>query len=548
MVTWSTSCDPFGLACRLVLALTSRIEPHASKVSFAVKAMEFIYAFVWTVSASLMLISVAVILFVGKIFIGKSANSPAYPPVKGTVFHQILYVNRLYDHQTELARTCPTYRLLAPYESAVFTADIRNIEHVLKTRFDKYSKGRFNLEALADLFGKGIFLADGEQWRHQRKISSYEFSTRVLRDFSCRVFRSGAGKLARAVSSAAKLHQSLDIQDLLMRCTLDSIFKVGFGVDLNCLEGSNADGVAFSTAFDELNALVFWRYVDPIWKLKRFFNLGSEALIKKHKKVIEDFVYEVIRSKKEHIKQQHEHDSIEKDDILSRFLVESKKDPDNMNDDYLKDIILNFMIAGKDTSAATLSCFIYMLCKNPLVQEKVLQEIRDTMDSEYNEQHDVESFVAEISDSAIEKMHYLHAALTETLRLYPAVPMNGRCAEEDDTLPDGYRLRKGDGVYYLSYAMGRMPYISGDNAEDFRPERWIENGVFQHQPPFKFIAFHAGPRICLGKDFAFRQMKIISVALLWFFRFKLVDDNKSVTYKTMFTLHIDGGLHVHPVR
>ncbi|CAM8917521.1 unnamed protein product [Rhodiola kirilowii] len=207
------------------------------------------------------------------------------------------------------------------------------------------------------------------------------------------------------------------------------------------------------------------------------------------------------------------------------------------------------MIAGKDTSAVTLSLFIYMLCKNPLVQEKVLQEIRDTINiNDDNEEHSVEIFIAKISDSVLVKMHYLNAALTETLHLYPAVPMNGRCAEEDDTLPDGYKLRKGDDVYYMSYAMGRMPYIWGDDADDFKPERWIENGIFQNQSPFKFIAFHAGPRICLGKDFAYRQMKIISAALLWFFWFKLADDSKTVTYKTMFTLHISGGLHVQAIK
>lgn len=67
---------------------------------------------------------------------------------------------------------------------------------------------------------------------------------------------------------------------------------------------------------------------------------------------------------------------------------------------------------------------------------------------------------------------------------------DGRCAETDDILPDGFKLKKGDGVYYLAYAMGRMPYIWGDDAEDFRPERWLDNGIFQPESPFKFTAFH----------------------------------------------------------
>lgn len=60
----------------------------------------------------------------------------------------------------------------------------------------------------------------------------------------------------------------------------------------------------------------------------------------------------------------------------------------------------------------------------------------------------------------------------------------------DDTLPDGYSVNKGDMVSYQPYAMGRMKFIWGDDAEDFRPERWLdENGIFKPESPFKFTAF-----------------------------------------------------------
>lgn len=60
----------------------------------------------------------------------------------------------------------------------------------------------------------------------------------------------------------------------------------------------------------------------------------------------------------------------------------------------------------------------------------------------------------------------------------------------DDTLPDGYNVKKGDMVAYQPYAMGRMKFIWGDDAEEFRPERWLDqNGIFQPESPFKFTAF-----------------------------------------------------------
>jgi len=86
-----------------------------------------------------------------------------------------------------------------------------------------------------------------------------------------------------------------------MRCSLESIFKVGFGVDLNCLDGSGGDDNSFIKAFDDSNELIYWRYVDPFWKLKRYFNIGSEALLKKNIKFIHEFVDELIRSRREQL-------------------------------------------------------------------------------------------------------------------------------------------------------------------------------------------------------------------------------------------------------
>ncbi|KAH7519551.1 hypothetical protein FEM48_Zijuj08G0049000 [Ziziphus jujuba var. spinosa] len=474
-----------------------------------------------------------------KIFTGKNINSPAYHPVKGTIFDQLFYFKTLFDYQTKIASKCSTFRLLGPIYSEIYTTEPRNIEHFLKASFDKYSKGDKNQDIMRDLFGHGIFAVDGEKWKQQRKLASFEFSTRVLRDFSCSVFRRNAAKLVRVVSGFSVAGRVFDMQDLLMRCTLDSIFKVGFGVELNCLEGSSKEGTTFMKAFDDANALVYWRYADPFWKLKRFLDVGTEASLKKNVKVVDDFVRQLIRTKRKLLEARK--DCVDKEDILSRFLMESEKNPEKMNDQYLRDIILNFMIAGKDTSANTLSWFFYMLCKNPIAQEKVAQEVRDVFGGKVDEDN-IDGFIANLTDANLEKMHYLHAALTETLRLYPAVPVDGRHANVDDVLPDGFKVKKGDGVCYLSYAMGRMPHIWGEDAEVFRPERWLSNGIFQPESPFKFVAFHAGPRICLGKDFAYRQMKILSTALLRFFRFKMADETKSATYRTMFTLHIDGHL------
>lgn len=160
----------------------------------------------------LLLFLIPIIAFLIRIFSGKSINNPKYAPVLGTVFHQLFYFNRLYDHQTEVARKHSTFRLLGPGQSEIYTTDLQNIEHVLKTNFDKYAKGKYNQDVVKDLFGTGIFAVDGEKWRQQRKVASFEFSTRVLRDFSCTVFRRSAIKLVRKVHECSLANKVFDMQ------------------------------------------------------------------------------------------------------------------------------------------------------------------------------------------------------------------------------------------------------------------------------------------------------------------------------------------------
>ncbi|EOX96168.1 Cytochrome P450 family protein isoform 3 [Theobroma cacao] len=351
-------------------------------------------------------------LFTVKFFAAKlrekqKKNKTKYHPVGGTVFNQLLNFKRLHHYMTDLAGKYRTYRLLSPFRSEVYTSEPDNVEYIPKTNFQNYGKGEYNYSLLKGLLGDGIFAVDGDKWRQQRKVSSYEFSTKVLRDFSTVVFRKNAAKLANIVSDAAKSNKIMDIQDLFMKSTLDSIFKVGFGVELDSVCGSNLEGKEFTAAFDDSSAAILFRYVDIFWKIKRFLNIGSEAKLKKSTKVADNFVYKLIHNKIEQMRNSND-SSMKKEDILSRFLQLNDTDPT-----YVRDIILNFIIAGKDTTATTLSWFIYMLCKHPDVQEKVAQEVKKATDTK--EVKDFSEFAAILSEEALGKMHYLHAALTETL-------------------------------------------------------------------------------------------------------------------------------------
>ncbi|KAI5411905.1 hypothetical protein KIW84_056828 [Lathyrus oleraceus] len=173
---------------------------------------------------------------------GQNTKDEKYHPVAGTVFNQLMNFNTLHHYMTDLARKYKTYRLLSPCRNEIYTAEPNNVEYILKTNFDNYGKGLYNYLDLKDLLGDGISTVDGEKWREQRKISSHEFSTKMLRDFSTLIFRKNAAKLANIVSEAAMSNTKLEIQDLFMKSTLDSIFKVAFGTELDSMCGTNEEG------------------------------------------------------------------------------------------------------------------------------------------------------------------------------------------------------------------------------------------------------------------------------------------------------------------
>ncbi|KAK1575654.1 hypothetical protein Q3G72_007309 [Acer saccharum] len=491
-----------------------------------------------TTLAAVVILSVVVLIH------GRKRSS--YHPVGGSIFHQRKNMHRIQDFRTDVARKHKTYRFpgFLGSTSQVLTVDPVNVEYMLKTYFANYGNRWSNDITLIDLLGEGIFNVDGEKWHHQRKLTSYEFSTKTLRDYSNKVSKTNAIKLARILADqAVASNQTIDIQDLFEKAALDSAFKVIVGVELDVMCGTLEEGIRFSNSLDAARSLIARRLVNVFWKIKRYLNIGSEALLRKCIKEVDEFVYKIIKRKIEEQVQNSSHDNHDiqmkkSEDVLSRFLEAKQTDTK-----YLRDMIINLVMAGKDTTSAALSFFFYMMCKHPDIQEKIAKEVIKA--TEVNQNSSFDELAANINENTLDKMQYLHAALTETLRLYPPLPADGKVCFSDDTMPDGFRVDKGDLVIYLPYAMGRTEFLWGNDAEEFRPERWLgESGRFHPESPFKFTAFQAGPRICLGKEFAYRQLKIFCMILLASYVFKLSDENEEVKYDSSLTLTFNGGLHL----
>lgn len=138
---------------------------------------------------------------------------------------------------------------------------------------------------------------------------------------------------------------------------------------------------------------------------------------------------------------------------------------------------------------------------------------------------------------------YIMAVFYETLRFYPPVPFEIKQCEQATTLPDGTFLPKDAVLLWCTWAMNRSKLIWSDDAEDFRPERWLEDGVLISKSAFEYPVFNGGPRTCLGKKMAESVAVQVIAALILKFDFELLDDKERVS-KDSLTLPMEGGLPV----
>lgn len=184
---------------------------------------------------------------------------------------------------------------------------------------------------------------------------------------------------------------------------------------------------------------------------------------------------------------------------------------------FLRDTIVNFLLAGRDTTSAALTWFFWLVSKNPLAEAKIREELKETIPEKEDQKWHI------FRTEELNKLVYLHGALCETLRLYPPVPFQHKAPHQADVLPSGHRVHPKMKILFSLYAMGRMTTIWGKDCFEFKPERWItEQGGIKYEPSYKFFAFNAGPRTCLGKGVAFTQMKAVAAAIIHNYNVQLV--------------------------
>ncbi|XP_031499767.1 cytochrome P450 94C1-like [Nymphaea colorata] len=445
--------------------------------------------------------------------------------------------HNLADWYAALLEKSPTHTIHNHLLGNIITANPKNVEHMLVTRFDNYPKGKAFSAILHDLLGRGIFNVDGELWRSQRKMASFELGSANVRGFVFGLVSDEIRqRLVPVMEAAERSGAGLDLQDVLRRFSFDCICKASFGVDPRCLELSLPLS-EFAHAFDSASQMSARRattWTPYVWKAKRLLRVGSERELRDAVRKTHALAEEVIRRRRASV------GSSKHRDLLSRFMGSTK------DDRLLRDIVVSFLLAGRDTVAAALTAFFWLVSCHPHVENSILDEICRVASplGEFTKETLADASEITLEHKQLKDLHYLQAAISESMRLYPPVQFDSKYAAQDDVLPDGTVVKKGTRVTYHPYAMGRMESIWGPDCRKFQPEKWLKNGVFVPDNPFKYPVFQAGSRVCLGKEIAFMQMKSVAVTILWRFTIETKPCCRQLKFSPGLTANISGGLPV----
>ncbi|XP_030527458.1 alkane hydroxylase MAH1-like [Rhodamnia argentea] len=483
--------------------------------------------------------------------LGKRGDGlPRNWPLVGMLPELLLNLSRVHDWATGiLERSRCNFLLRLLWFSGMdmlFTADPANVHYIMSTNFGNFPKGP-EFKRVFDVLGDGIFNSDSDRWRMQRRVAQALMNDQRFHRFLATTTSDKVENgLLKVFDELSRRGVTVDLQDLFQRFTFDSACKFVTGFDPGSLSVEFPE-VPFSKALDDAEEVIFYRHLYPEWfgTLQRLLGIGVEEKLRRAWEDMDQIVGNYIVLKRVELREGTREAKGDENgaDLLTSYMVENETlGALECNDKFLRDTILNFMVAGKDTTSSALTWFFWALSMNPSVEMRIVEEIRSVIPKE-----EENLSVFKIGEH-MDKMVYLHGALCESLRLYPPVPFQHKCPVKADVLPSGHTVDPGTKILFHLYSMGRMKSVWGEDCLEFRPERWIsERGGIRHEPSYKFLAFNAGPRTCLGKEMAFTQMKTVTAAVIINYEVHVVEGHP-VRPSNSIILHMKHGLRAKLTR
>jgi cytochrome P450 len=375
---------------------------------------------------------------------------------------------------------------------AIVTTNPAVIQHVLKTNAENYHKSEIQVKRMGHFLGKGLLTTHGEAWRTQRRLIQKGFERKQLEVLSS-IMQDSLAESLRQFDQQAR-SGPVDIYPHLMKITFEMVGKSLFGARLK-EEDIGLISRTISTVQEFMVRQTIQPYLNPWFRVSGELR-RHEGMRERADGILRDYITTRRRE-------------APGDDLLQILMDARYHDGEGMSDDLVLSESMQLLVAGHETSSNALSWLLYLLSSRP----DCLERLRHEFDSVLGE--------ASLHYSDVSKFAFASQVIQEALRLYPPFWMVDRMALSDDRVED-LVIPKGSTVVVFIYGAHHSAQ-SWENPESFEPQRFSKENQKAHRP-FTYLPFGAGPRGCIGGNYAMLQILMILSVLVRKYDLQLAPD------------------------
>ncbi|MGY6707293.1 MAG: cytochrome P450 [Rhizobiaceae bacterium] len=391
------------------------------------------------------------------------------------------------------------------------------IRHVLVDNARNYKMAKVRQKILRPILRDGLLTAEGQVWRRSRKAMAPVFTPRSIQGFAPAMLKSTESFAERYEGEP----QTVDISRDMTMLTFDILAETLFSGEIAGEPGSFAHQVdrLFET-MGRVDPLDIIGAPDWLPRITRIMGRSSLAFFR-------GIVAQTMELRRK--KMAADPDGVPEDFLTLLLRAEG---PDGLTRGEVEDNIITFIGAGHETTARALGWAIYCLSQAPWERERIEQEIDRVLP------------VTPDPIDWLDAMPFTRSAFEEAMRLYPPAPSINREAIEPDRYED-LEIRRGAQILVMPWTVHRHRAL-WDNPEAFMPERFHPENR-DNIDRYQYLPFGAGPRICIGAQFAMMEAVIALAVLMSRFRFEALPETKPWPVQKL-TVQPDGGLPMRVVR
>ncbi|PHH93001.1 hypothetical protein CDD83_2490 [Cordyceps sp. RAO-2017] len=400
----------------------------------------------------------------------------------------------------------------------LMTCEPDNVKAVLSGQFEAWPIGGVRLRSIGFVLGPhAIFTSNGADWARQRALIRPTFVRNQIADLEC-TDRHVENLLARLRSSVANGDAKLDLQPLLYMFTMDTSTDFMFGYSTDMLVNPTDEAVQFTRAYEYalLSAVSSARLG---WLLTLMPDKKLNESVAYCRAFVDGHVAKALSQSKRK----------ERPYVFMNELIDAGTPPSQITDQ-----LLAMILGGRDTSASMMSSLFWVLARRPDVVRAIRLELA-ALDGR------------KPSWEELKGLKYLNNVLKEALRLWPPVPSNMRTASRDVVLPKGggpdgqspLFVPKGTECRFSMYSLQRRKDLYGEDAEEFRPERWDTL-----RTSWEYVPFSGGPRVCIGQQFALTMVSYLTARIFQLFEKVEPRDERPMVHKASSTTSMPNGCWV----